>query len=165
MISMVESSNFVCSRSGRATFSPTVIEPNRAPPWNDIPIFSRISFISCDEIAAIFFPLSQISPELGLSRPTRVRSSVLLPEPDPPRITRVSPRITSKPMPWRISRSPNVTRRFRKEIIASGCAAALLVCSMAIFQTLPFTHEEKERGENEVHQDYQKYGNHHRARG
>src|SRR5712692_7345011 len=130
-----------------------------------MPIFFRISSISCDEIAAIFFPLSQISPELGLSRPTRVRSSVLLPEPDPPRITRVSPRITSKPMPWRISRSPKLTRRFRKEIIASDCVAALLVRSMAIFQTLPFTHEEKECGKDEIHQNHQKYGNHYRAGG
>src|SRR5258708_28074577 len=130
-----------------------------------MPIFFRISFISHDEIAAIFFPLSQISSELGLSRPTSVRSSVLLPEPEPPRITMVSPRITSKPMPWRISRSPKLTRRFRKEIIASGCVAELLVCSMAIFQTLPFSHEEKERCKDKVHQNYQKYGNHHGAGG
>src|SRR2546422_659152 len=57
MISMVESSSLVCSRSGNATFSPTVIEPNNAPPWKDIPIFFWISSISRDEIAAIFYPL------------------------------------------------------------------------------------------------------------
>src|SRR5882762_3295131 len=130
-----------------------------------MPIFFRISSISRDEIAAIFFPLSQISPELGLSMPTSVRRSVLLPEPEPPRITSVSPFITSKLMPWRISSSPYLTRRFRTEIIASGCVAALLVCSMAIFQTLPFTHEEKERRKDEVHQYHQKNGNHNGARG
>src|SRR6266705_1343931 len=155
MISMVESSSLVCSRNGKATFSPTVIEPNNAPPWNDMPIFFRISSISSVEIAAIFFPLSQISPELGLSSPTSVRSSVLLPEPDPPRMTKVSPRITSKLMPWRSSRSPYLTRRSRKVIIASDCIAGLLVCSMAIFQFLLLTEEEKQRGKDQVHKTHQ----------
>ena len=54
---------------------------------------------------------------------------------------------------------------FLPAIIASGCVAALLVCSMAMFQTLPFTHEEKERRKDEVHQNHQEYGNHYRAGG
>ncbi len=45
-----------------------------------------------------------ISPELGFSSPTNVRSKVLLPDPEPPRITMVSPRITSKLTPCKISR-------------------------------------------------------------
>jgi hypothetical protein len=36
---------------------------------------------------------------------------------------------------------------------------------MAVFQTLPFTHEEKERRKDEIHQNHQKYGNHNGSRG
>jgi len=39
--------------------------------------------------------------------------------------------------------------KIRSEIIASGCVAALFVCSMVIFQILPFTQEEKERRKDE----------------
>ena len=45
-------------------------------------------------------------PEDGFSRPTSVRSRVLLPEPEPPITTMVSPCATSKVRPCRISRSP-----------------------------------------------------------
>src|SRR5260370_16587965 len=85
MISIVESSNRICSRRGKAPFSPTVIEPNKAPPWKDIPIFLRISSISAAEVFARSRPLIHISPALGFSSPTRVRRSVLFPDPEPPR--------------------------------------------------------------------------------
>jgi hypothetical protein len=49
--------------------------------------------------------------------------------------------------------------------MASGCVAALFVCSMAIFQILPFTQEEKERRKDEVHQDDQEYGYYYGAGG
>ncbi len=55
------------------TFSPTDMDPNSAPPWNDIPIFFRRSSRSSPESAAKFLPRIQISPLLGCSRPTRVR--------------------------------------------------------------------------------------------
>jgi hypothetical protein len=35
---MIELGSFVSSRSGSATFSPTVIEPNSASCWNAVPV-------------------------------------------------------------------------------------------------------------------------------
>src|SRR3989441_5034565 len=82
-----------------------------------------------------------IGPPLGSGRPTRTRRSVLLPEPEPPRMTRVSPRWTSRSMPWRTSRSPNCTRRSRTEMTVSGSrsGAALRggICSFIFMRDRP----------------------------
>ena len=51
------------------------------------------------EVFAMSRPLIQISPALGFSRPTSVRRRVLFPDPEPPRITSVSPGCTSKLIP------------------------------------------------------------------
>ena len=53
-----------------------------------------------------FSRASRFRRELGRSSPTSVRKRVLFPEPEPPRITSVSPAWTSKLMPCKISRSP-----------------------------------------------------------
>ncbi len=98
-MSIVEGSSGLCSRSGSETFSPTLIEPNSAPPWNDIPIIFRRSSSSRSEIVARFLPAIHTSPLATRSRPTSVRNKVLFPDPEPPRITSVSPGCTSKLIP------------------------------------------------------------------
>ena len=94
------------SGSGKSTLLRTLVgleTPTSGEIWLK---GKNIAAISAAEMDAIFFPLSQISPEVGFSKPTSVRRSVLLPDPEPPRITSVSPRCTSKLIPCRISRSP-----------------------------------------------------------
>ena len=46
MMRIVEGSSVVCSRSGNATFSPTVSDVSSAPPWNDTPMRRCRSSIS-----------------------------------------------------------------------------------------------------------------------
>jgi len=98
-------SNFVCSGRAGPRFLRRSSSQTARRPWKTSRFSSDFIHFSGRNRPAIFFPLSRISPELGLSRPTSVRSRVLLRN-GTAQITRVSPRITSKPMPWRNSRSP-----------------------------------------------------------
>src|SRR5580692_8128470 len=124
-----------------------------------MPNFLRISSRSSLVMAEKFFPRIHTSPELGVSSPTSVRSSVLLPEPDPPRITSVSPAGTSKLMPCRISRSPYFTRKFRTDI-AEGVALGLGVGLGLI--NLPWRCHVENCRENQIHHHHHKNRLHHR---
>src|SRR5580704_16750532 len=124
-----------------------------------MPNFLRISSRSSLVMAEKFFPRIHTSPELGCSNPTSVRSSVLLPEPEPPRITIVSPAGTSKLIPCRISRSPYLTRRFRTDI-AEGVALVLGVGFGLI--NLPWRRHVENCRENQIHHYHQKNRLHHR---
>src|SRR3954464_12072525 len=46
----------VCSRSGKARLSNTVIESSRAPPWNIMPRFLRTSYICRSDRPVISVP-------------------------------------------------------------------------------------------------------------
>ena len=117
--SIVLRSSVVCSSSGSAMFPPTDSEPIRAPPWKARPMRLRMASNSRARAVEMSTPLIRTSPEDGFSRPTRVRSMVLLPEPEPPITTSVSPRRTSNVRPCRTSRSPKRTRRSRAEMMGS----------------------------------------------
>src|ERR1700691_4284819 len=131
-----------------------------------MPIFLRISSNSAREIAAMSWPFIQICPALGFSRPTNVRSSVLLPEPEPPRITSVSERATSKLMPWRISCSPYCTRRSFTEITGSVCETSFLSSAMPTSSVgrLLTGNEKENSGENEIDGDHRENGDDHGLR-
>src|ERR1700740_2542799 len=162
MISMVDSSRLVCSCKGSATFSPTVIDPKSAPPWNDIPIFFNNSSRSPSDMDAKSLFCIQISPELGISSPTKVRSSVLLPDPEPPRITSVSPAGTSKLIPCRISRSPYFTRRLRTDIaedVVLFFDAGVGV--VGLINNLPWRRQIENCRKNQINNNHQKNGLHH----
>src|SRR5450432_2449542 len=152
--SIVEGFRPVCSRSGREMFSPTVNEPISAPPWNANPILRRTESISCSEAVASSIPLTRTSPECGFSNPTIVRNSVLFPDPDPPKITTVSPRWISRSTPCSTSRSPNLTRSPFTEI----AGASLILPSCRSLRRI------KQRGENQIHHHHYKNGNHHSSR-
>src|SRR5580704_2377614 len=124
-----------------------------------MPNFLRISSRSSLVMAEKFFPRIHTSPELGCSSPTSVRSSVLFPEPDPPRITSVSPAGTSKLIPCKISRSPYFTRKLRTDI-AEGVALDLGV-GLGLMNLPRRRHVENCR-ENQIHHDYHKNRFHHR---
>ena len=56
---------FVCSRSGRPTFSPTVIESNSAALWNSMPKRRRTSCSSSSLSADDVLPVDQHAPVVG----------------------------------------------------------------------------------------------------
>lgn len=88
------------SRSGCATLSNTVIDENSAPCWNSIPERVRIIRALASSIVAVSSPNTLIVPDVGRSRPRIWRTSVVLPEPEPPTIDTISPRRTSKSSFW-----------------------------------------------------------------
>ncbi len=94
----------VCSRSAKAMFSKTVIESNSAPPWKSMPTFLRTETSSSSGSREISTPSTQTSPESGCSRPFMCRSETDFPVPEPPRITRTSPR-------WTVRSTSSRTRR------------------------------------------------------
>ncbi len=55
---------------------------------------------------ATSWPSISMEPEVGVSNESRCRINVLLPEPEPPMITMISPGFTWKSTPFRIIRSP-----------------------------------------------------------
>ena len=96
----------------KATFSPTDIIGNRASCWNTILTGRRFG-----ATPAILRPPMTISPPSGWINPAIMRSSVVLPHPDGPRIEKKLPRATLKErsstatwsakrlVTWRASRS------------------------------------------------------------
>ncbi|CAK7259606.1 conserved protein of unknown function (plasmid) [Shinella sp. WSC3-e] len=82
--------------SGKATFASTVRCGSRAKCWKTMPIWwRRISIIRASLAASRFSPLKRMSPEVGSMRRERQRTSVDLPEPDRPMMTKISPSRTS----------------------------------------------------------------------
>ncbi len=84
------------SRSGCATLSNTVSDENSAPCWNSMPERLRITRAVSASIFEVSSPNTLIVPELGRSSPRICRTSVVLPEPEPPTIDTISPARTSK---------------------------------------------------------------------
>ena len=82
--------------SGRRTFSSSVIEPNSAPDWYITPnlrrIASRVVAVGGDDVVAVDV---DVPGDQRRTSPIMCFSSVLLPQPEPPRITNTSPRRTS----------------------------------------------------------------------
>jgi len=85
-------------------FSPTVIELYRAPDWKSTPKRRLMGYSSNSLSLVMSCPKISTEPLSGFSAPIMSRRSVLFPWPDPPMITRVSPFLTSRSMPRRISR-------------------------------------------------------------
>src|SRR5262249_16904046 len=112
---------------------------------------------------AMLTPEIQTSPELAFSNPTRVRSSVLLPEPEPPRITTVSPRRTSKSMPCKISRSPYRTRTPFAEIIWVLPEAPLVEWIALMADLLRFLRDVEDESEDQIDNHYQEDRCHNRS--
>ena len=120
MMRMVCSSRRVCSRKGKATLSPTVMDVNRAPPWNETPMRLRTSSFSRSLARAISTPNNVTVPPAGRLRPSMCLSKVLLPEPEPPMITRISPAFTRKSTPCRMRRRPYQASSFSTSIRGVG---------------------------------------------
>ena len=71
----------VCRRIGNATFSPTVIESNKAEFWNRKPMRLRTSARLRRSSAVISRPSTNTFPESGCTRPMMCLSATLLPVP------------------------------------------------------------------------------------
>ena len=72
-------------------FSPTLIIGNSARLWNTMLQGRRFAGTPRTER-----PRMRISPALGSSKPAIMRTSVVLPQPDGPRIEKNSPGLTTK---------------------------------------------------------------------
>ena len=94
--SIASSSNSVNSSSGSRTFSSVLIEPNKAPIWYITPNLRMIERRAGPSAVTMSSPSIAMRPRSGCCRPIMCFSSVLLPQPEPPRITNTSPRRTSK---------------------------------------------------------------------
>ena len=81
---MMDSGSCVCSRSGKATFSNTVLSVNNAPNWNNIPRRRRKAYFSACVRLPKSLPITRTLPEIGACWPQIRRSSVVLPLPLPP---------------------------------------------------------------------------------
>ena len=101
----------LCSRSGKATLSPTVIESKRAELWNTMPIRSRKTASSCRPIVETFWPSTMTWPRSGLKSPMMCFISTVLPLPDPPNTTVVVPSIILRLMPFS---TPKPAKLFHK---------------------------------------------------
>ena len=86
----------VYSSSGSRTFSSSVIEPNNAPDWYMTPNLRMISRRSSSPAEVRSLPLISTRPASGGLRLIMCFNSVVLPDPEPPRITNTSPACTSK---------------------------------------------------------------------
>src|SRR5512133_1462850 len=87
-----------CRRRPKATFSNTVMESKRAAIWKHMPMLWRTSNSSFRFSWAMILPSMATCPESGVSRPMILRRSTVLPVPEPPRTTRLSPSWT-----WRFT--------------------------------------------------------------
>src|SRR5579862_5802348 len=97
----------VCRVRGKPTFSSTVSESYSAADWNKNPIFFRMSFKRSPSRLAISCPRTRIEPASGFCKPTINFNSTLFPVPLRPKTARVSPRCTSRSIPFKTFCSPN----------------------------------------------------------
>ena len=81
----------VNSSIGSIIFSKAVIDPNNAPLWYETPIFFKIPIFFSSSTSVISSPSIIICPLAGGYRPIICFSTVLLPQPEPPRMTNISP--------------------------------------------------------------------------
>src|SRR5664279_1850520 len=93
-------SSVICwwRRRPKATFSKTVMESNRAAIWKHMPMLWRTLNSSSRDRSAMILPSTATWPESGMSSPMMLRSRTVLPVPEPPRTTRLSPSST-----WRFT--------------------------------------------------------------
>src|SRR5271166_2249168 len=84
---ILASEKSVCWRSGKATLSYTVIDPNRAPSWKSTPILRRSASRSGIVRLGTDCPCTTTSPESGNISPIRCLISTLLPVPEGPSTT------------------------------------------------------------------------------
>src|SRR6185437_8575948 len=84
------------SRSGKATFSPTVSESKSAPDWNTSVTFRCMAVSSASDSVARLVPSTQTAPRSGRRKPMISFSVTDLPTPLRPTMQSDSPRATSK---------------------------------------------------------------------
>ena len=89
---IIGSGSVVCSRSGNATLSNTVMSVNSAPNWNSMPTRRRSAYNDSRSRGFTGDPSNDTVPRCGVSVPPIRRSSVVLPHPDPPMIAMTLPR-------------------------------------------------------------------------
>ena len=94
------------SRCANIRFSPTLIELHSAPAWNITPRRRRRRRRTRSSASFRSSPSSRMRPAAGVCSPIMWRSSVLLPQPLPPMIARISPRRTAKSRPCWMTRPP-----------------------------------------------------------
>src|SRR3989338_4274450 len=93
----------VCSSSMKPAFSPTVSESNSADPWNSMPMRMRIWFSWRNDKAPMFVPSTSSAPLSGRRMPITCFRNTLLPHPERPITTSVSPFSTVRSIPFRTS--------------------------------------------------------------
>ncbi len=72
------------------------MESKRAAIWKHMPIFWRTANSSDRSSWAMIFPSTATCPESGVSKPMMFRRSTVLPVPEPPSTTRLSPSWTCR---------------------------------------------------------------------
>ena len=112
-----------------STFCATVMCGNSAYSWKTV-LTSRLRAGS----AVTSAPPSLIVPAVGCSNPAIIRSTVVLPEPDGPRIANSSPSPTARSAPSTATRSPNSFLTPISSICGSSTAAATFVseCGLTV---------------------------------
>ena len=134
--------SFVCSTSGKATLSSTLIESSSAAYWYTTPNFWRTRLSSRAPIGTISSPSMKMLPLVGFSRATTSRKSVVFPAPEPPTTHVVWPRRQTRSSPRRISASPN---RLRSPVMTTmssapsgrgGRLGGVLAASLGLFGSL-----------------------------
>ena len=109
----------VCSWNGSATFSASVMELQRAPFWYSTPVRRSWAARSSSSMSQRGRPSSRTVPSDGRSSPIRCFSSVLLPEPLPPMITKISPCSTSKVRSRITTNDPKASVRSSTEMVGA----------------------------------------------
>ena len=92
MSRIISSDSWVCTRSGKATFSNTSRSVNSAPLWNSTPMCLRASNRSLRDSVGRFWPLTHTSPALGRNCMPIKRNRVVLPQPEGPMMPVTLPR-------------------------------------------------------------------------
>ncbi len=117
------------SRRGKATFSPTEMESNRAPFWKTMVTLRRMAW-SCFSLKPVMSsPATLMVPESGLRKPSSICSETDLPTPERPRMQRVSPGLTKK---FTFLRTSKLAKRFR-DIAERDEGAGLVVLGFRNF--------------------------------
>ena len=104
MSRIMPSGRSVCSRSGKATFSNTVRSVNSAPNWNSMPSRRRSRYSCAVSRALTSSPSKTTRPCVAGCTPPIRRSSVVLPQPEPPRMAVTLPRAKRSDTSLRIVR-------------------------------------------------------------
>ena len=128
-----------CSMSGKATFSITVSEENKAPFWNNTPKRRSTRLRCAAGRLSRSSPNTFTVPSAGRFRPTMVRSNTDLPVPEPPTTLRISPRRTSRSSASCTTWLPNWLRTARTSMMFSACASTFSALSSPRVTSPPVT--------------------------